>query len=104
MKVYRQGDVVIIRRSRLPKGTSEQHQGRVVLAYGEVTGHAHVIEAPPDEMTVLTADEERRFLRLVHGATVTHEEHAPIALPPGVYEVRIQREWTDEQEPRRVLD
>lgn len=40
---YRQGDVIIERVSALPKGLQvvPRDGGRVILAYGEVTGHAH---------------------------------------------------------------
>jgi len=47
-KTYRQGDVLLIRVDALPTGLREipRDRGRVVLAYGETTGHAHAIEAP----------------------------------------------------------
>jgi hypothetical protein len=47
-KTYRQGDVLLIRVDSLPTGLREipRDRGRVVLAYGETTGHAHAIEAP----------------------------------------------------------
>lgn len=41
----RQGDVLLVPVAALPAGCTEvpQHGGRIVLAYGEVTGHAHAI-------------------------------------------------------------
>lgn len=41
----RQGDVLLVPVSRLPEGCTEvpNDRGRIVLAYGEVTGHAHAI-------------------------------------------------------------
>lgn len=105
MDQVRQGDVFLV-RSAMPKKIKpvERDNGRVVLAYGEVTGHAHVLTAPEAEL--FTAEDNRRFLRIMDGAypTLTHEEHGTIALEPGTYEVRIQREWTDQDEPRAVLD
>lgn len=43
--MYRQGDVLIIPIAELPPGLKPvaKEQGRVVLAHGEVTGHAHTI-------------------------------------------------------------
>ena len=55
-------------------------------AYGEVTGHAHIIDAPESQATLLMA-ERTRFLRLIADVDLTHEEHAPIHLPAGTYEV-----------------
>ena len=113
---YRQGDVLLVAIDTIPGGQPvARDRGHLVLAYGEVTGHAHVIDAPP-ETAVLTAAEHGRFLRLladanlVHGVLGTtlvrlpHDEHAPVAVPAGSYAVLGQEEWTDAMEPRAVLD
>lgn len=41
----RQGDVALVLVTKLPEGCTEvpNDRGRIVLAYGEVTGHAHAI-------------------------------------------------------------
>jgi hypothetical protein len=90
----RQGDVLITPVAAIPDGALpvERDAGRVILAYGEVTGHAHAI-ADGDALLVRTAD-DRRFLRIVgSGVAVSHEEHGAIALMPGTYEVTIQQEY-----------
>lgn len=85
MKLYRQGDVLLRQVSKLPaKATSVKNEGRIVLAQGEVTGHAHAIDAA--EAEEFTMDEAagavRRFLKVFSlGGTVRHEEHAAIPLP-----------------------
>ena len=42
---FRQGDVGLIPVASLPDGAKKvpRDKGRIVLAYGEVTGHAHAI-------------------------------------------------------------
>lgn len=97
MNLYRQGDVGIRAIASLPVGAEEiTPKGRIVLAYGEVTGHAHAIaEGEAREFTMKDAKGAvRRFLSVVSEATVRHEEHAPIPLPPGAYEIIQQREYT----------
>jgi hypothetical protein len=43
---YRQGDVLLIKIDGIPKQASaEKNPDRIVLAYGEVTGHAHAISS-----------------------------------------------------------
>jgi hypothetical protein len=104
MELVRQGDVFII-PAKIPKGATEvpRDNGRVILAYGEVTGHAHAIAAP--EATLLTDADNARFLRIVgSGATLTHEEHAAIQVAPGEYRVVIGREWTPAMGARQVVD
>lgn len=106
-KQFYQGDVAIIpldANAHLPEGALEieREHGRVVLAHGELTGHAHAIA---DEGAVLFSSGAVRILQLADaGATVRHEEHDPISLKGGLYEVRRQEEWTDNDEPRRVED
>jgi hypothetical protein len=95
-QLFRQGDVLIRRVSRLPKGSKDvTPKGRVVLAHGEVTGHAHAIaEGEASEFSLADAGAAvRRFLKVVSEATVRHEEHAPIPLPSGIYEIVIQRDY-----------
>ena len=99
-KVWRQGDVFIIAIDELPtEGRSER---RPVLAEGEVTGHAHRLSEPKSGQ-VFSAKGRLYLEVLGETATVVHEEHGPITLPRGGYEVRIQREYSPE-EIRRVMD
>lgn len=62
-------------------------QKRVVLAYGEVTGHAHAfygdstVELDGNKLTVKSKDE------------LKHEEHTSHVVNPGIGEVTIQREY-----------
>lgn len=95
--LYRQGDVLLRRVERIPEKVTvvPRENGRIVLAHGEVTGHAHAIDAPPEEATLLTAADQRRFLWLMRDVDLRHEEHAFVSLPAGMYQVIRQREWTD---------
>ena len=107
--IYRQGDVMLVSVGTLPEGAVEKpHNGRVVLAEGEVTGHAHTITAPaPMLKEYALPGTARRFLsveELLAGVDLTHQEHSTITLPPGVFEIVPQCEWSDDMEPRRVLD
>ena len=71
------------------------------LAEGEVTGHAHVVDAG----TVLHHEDGRRELLAPEGCEVTHEEHKTVALPPGEFDVTTQREIDpDTEEARAVRD
>lgn len=102
---YRQGDVFLERVSALPANLTPRarDKGRVILAYGEVTGHAHAI-AEPDVAAIFDGTEGDFYLRVESDTGLVHEEHARIDLPEGLYRGRIQREWTDEDEPRAVAD
>lgn len=103
MKQYRQGDVFVEQvRKREPQGTAVIDRGRVILAYGEVTGHAHeVIAAVPaiDDLPPAQLFEEpdgTRYLFVERACVLTHQEHGPIALAPGSYKVSRQREYSPE--------
>lgn len=104
----RQGDVLLVREYRdVPDGARPLPRtgGRVVLAEGEVTGHAHAIRSAG--AALLEAGEER-YLRVTSPVTLDHEEHAPIAVQPGIYRVVIQREYVPPEiapsMTRRVVD
>ncbi len=103
MEIYRQGDVLLLGVDEEPRGAEvPRENGRVVLAHGEATGHAHVL-TDKGAMLYDIPESQDRHLRLVHSAYLRHDEHAPIELPPGTYRVRRQREYHPE-EIRRVQD
>jgi hypothetical protein len=87
MKPLRQGDVILQSVSQ-SEGKKLPH---LVLAEGEVTGHAHRISSGEAELY------ERNgtlYLKVLSStATLTHEEHKPINIPQGTWIVKIQREY-----------
>lgn len=105
--MFRQGDVLIVPVSKMPTTAIEpiaREAGRVVLAHGEMTGHAHAIKSPK---AALFRDPKLAAIFLhVTGdapALLEHEEHGTIALAPGDYEVIRQREYHPEA-IRQVAD
>lgn len=109
-KQFRQGDVLVMAVDAIPDGATPVplDGGRIVLAYGEATGHAHAIAvadpvAGADADAMLLALGDRRFLEVSRPSTIRHEEHAPVPLAPGKYEVVRQVEYSPE-EIRNVAD
>ncbi len=102
--IFRQGDVLIMRVDELPGGQwkdAARENGRIVLAHGEATGHAHAIAGRsakllrrPDSLGESFLDDAA--LIVSRAVALTHEEHAPINLPKGNYIVRRQREYSPE--------
>ena len=111
--MFRQGDVLIVPVSRNAitgnRTTVPRDNGRVVLAYGEVTGHAHAIADLGAELIRLENGEE--FLLTENGVSLKHEEHGIIPLSKdtwidpdqGTYRIVHQREYTP-QGLRNVQD
>lgn len=119
---YRQGDVMPVLVSALPAGAVQvqSEDKRVVLAYGEVTGHAHAVYENTESLRMWAVGKVR-YLEVMAGAMVTpemaaivtgkhgpqalgdeavpgvalkHEEHTFHVLPPGVYKLPVQTEYT----------
>lgn len=139
----RQGDVQIQQVAKLPAGCKEvpSEGGRIVLAHGEVTGHAHAIydwrsaraaveegcaaaqqsatealhPGAADEIAeaaiaraqskarLLVAPDGERYLEVTEAVTLRHEEHTQHTIPPGIYHLPKQMEYTP-TELRRVAD
>ena len=108
---FRQGDVFLERVEALPNAelTEVKAKGRLVLAYGEVTGHAHAIYPDAGVLPAKLWDAgAERFLQVMERTTLQHEEHGAIPLDAGVYRVSkfgagTQREYSPE-EIRSVAD
>ncbi|WP_406864089.1 hypothetical protein ABZO31_28110 [Streptomyces sp. HUAS MG47] len=98
--MYRQGDVLLVPAAedavpahvKRAKGEPRDARGRLVLALGEVTGHAHAIPGP-GRLVREPGPWGPLLLELPEGGRLVHEEHAPIVLPKGWYRVLRQREY-----------
>jgi hypothetical protein len=104
--LIRQGDLLLVPVDTVPSPVSAVRSGRLVLAEGEATGHAHVVD---DERASLhrVRGNDIWFLRVEEGEPVllVHEEHDALSVLPGVYEVRRQREYEPSRAGwRRVAD
>lgn len=108
-----QGDLLIRRINALPGGAKPvaAEKGHFVVAHSE-TGHNHVIAARPNVALFTTGDPMVSYLQVVEATDATetllehlrsYDTHETISIPPGVYEVRRQREYTPEGW-RRVED
>jgi hypothetical protein len=98
----RQGDVLLVPVDEIPEAATvvPRDQGRVILAYGEATGHAHAFDV---FAASLLEDDGLRYLKLREAAPLVHEEHAPITVAPGLYRVVIQREFVP-PDPGQAFD
>jgi hypothetical protein len=78
---FRQGDVLLVEVDViLEDAKPEARSGRIVLAEGEATGHAHAIhERDAHTFTY----EGERYLLTKSKAQLIHEEHGPIEVPEG---------------------
>lgn len=86
----RQGDLLIEPISMMPKGAKQTEKTKLrILAYGEVTGHAHRLSAG----TILELGGETFFSTDVE-TILSHDEHGPITFTPGVYKVTHQKEYS----------
>jgi hypothetical protein len=92
-----QGDVFLV-RSSIPNGVKRvAREGRgYILAEGEVTGHAHVI----NECEVYEKGGVL-YIRITVPTEITHEEHMPVIVPTGEWQVGIVREYDPFQEDAR---
>lgn len=100
-KQFRQGDVYLEEIEALPPDASPV-SGPIILAHGEATGHAHTIKSR--SANLFETPDRDRFLKVIdRPATLRHQEHEAITVPPGMYRVRQQREYSP-KEIRRVQD
>lgn len=90
--MYRQGDLLFIKKSELGSACIKKH-GLVVLG-SSITGHDHAITKGVVYDNSPTWNDRANFYVEIHegGAELTHPEHKTIPLAEGVYQVIRQRE------------
>lgn len=101
---FRQGDVGLI-ESRIPKAA--KRVPLKPLALGEVTGHSHQVAIADRAGAEMYELEGATFLRVTAEGSISivHEEHGTVTLPAGWEgEVRIAREYDEEEDFRSVAD
>lgn len=103
-KLNRQGDVMLefIGEGEIPDEATpmETEPNRVVLAYGEVTGHAHALPATHASMYAWKGD---RLVVVKEDTELKHEEHTWHQIPKGNY-IAIQQVAYTPAEIRNVAD
>jgi hypothetical protein len=104
--LFRQGDVLIESVGEIPEGIEliPYTERGVVLAEGEVTGHAHRIASR--HASLYRSETDARYMRVMGPAPVElrHEEHTTVTIPPGNYKVTIHTEYQPGELPRQVAD
>jgi hypothetical protein len=90
----RQGDVAYIKVNAIPSGAVqiETEDARIVLAYGEVTGHAHAIYEDIDKVKVWAVGKVK-YLEIMATIILKHEEHTHHIIEPGIYKLPVQVEY-----------
>lgn len=70
----RQGDIMLVPTSTLPERVTKvaPEKGRLILAHGEVTGHAHAV-ANPAGCDLVTAEGADDLYLIVHGDAPEHD-------------------------------
>lgn len=97
--LWRQGDVLIADIPAFPEGGKRRESP--VLVTGEATGHAHRVEAP--EKAEIWEINGQLYLKVLDPTRIIHDEHLPISIPPGIYRVWQQREYSP-REIRTIRD
>lgn len=108
-QAIRQGDVLLVRIAALPKNARRKTINvgqRIVVEYGEATGHAHTLDPQTVEAYDILSeagDIVGQAFKVLAPTPLIHQEHAAIELAPAVWERWIQVE-SDGSEERQVAD
>ena len=105
MEHIRHGDVSVHKTDKV-EGKKQKHNGSVILAWGETTGHNHqIVVENPVNLEVYRISENEWTLVLKSEAKLTHPEHKTLTIQPGTWRVGKEREvdWFS-QTTREVID
>lgn len=98
-----QGDVCIVRLSKLPEGLIAETCNEKIVAYGEVTGHKHLLRPVKGGVEFFNGN-GLVYAQVEKEAELVHEEHETIIFPKGVYALGIQEEFDILEGVRAVSD
>lgn len=91
---YRHGDVSLHGVTELPQNLKAvEHNGEFPIAFGEVTGHRHIVKvADPKTLHIFQDEQGRYVLEVKDSAEVSHEEHKTITIERGIYIQEAEQE------------
>ena len=90
MNRIQQGDCLIIRTDAIPVGAESKGEvARYVVAEGEHTGHAHVLDRPAS----IFKHNETMFFTIKEPTEITHQEHKALTIPPGTWQIERVKEY-----------
>ncbi len=95
----RQGDILLKKINEIEGNLVGK--GRRVLAYGEKTGHSHVLDG---DVSYYDNGNGQILCHIGSRAELVHEEHKNIEVPTGDYIIIRQREFDVIEGVRRVMD
>ena len=93
---HEQGDLLFVKLANGTNGVIPKEKKSSILALGETTGHMHQVRKTDlDNCDVFLNTEGRLVVAVKTGkeVAVVHEEHGPVTLTEGNWEVRIQNEY-----------
>lgn len=95
---YIHGDLDIVKVKSIPKEASPIGK---TLAEGETTGHKHMIQGNGQVLVY----GEQKYLEIKETTQLIHEEHKPITIEKGLYEIKneMETDWFT-QELERTRD
>jgi len=88
IKTYRQGDILFKKIETLPEGLKIKSDN--IVAGGEGSAHVHMLV---NGELFQVEYSEQKYIRTHEDTRLIHEEHLPIKLETGNYEVVRQREY-----------
>lgn len=99
-RLFRNGDLLIREIDAIPKDAKRVKTN--ILALGESTGHTHQLIG---ECKVFENKEGKKFFQSNEELELIHQEHKPITIEAGTFEVLIEREYSPfDEEIRQVQD
>ena len=98
------GDVLLKRIPKLPRGCLEvpRKADLLIVAEGEATGHHHVIVDTGARLLELKGE---LYLEVTEPVVITHDEHKPLDIPTGIYQIgRVKEHDYFQDMERQVRD
>ena len=94
------GDVLLKRIDKLPLGIKPVHRqnGSLVIMDGEATGHKHTITENSAKLWELNGE---MYLEVTEPVTIQHQEHKPLPIPSGIYQIGQVKEYDYFQQMER---
>ena len=98
---YQLGDLILIRATHLPPSARLDWSGQQTSLAADGRGQPYVLIDRTANAFIYSV-QKTRFVQLNQIARIEHSDYAPICVPPGIYKVRKESQYTYAEHGQRV--
>ncbi len=104
---YQMGDVTLVNVDRLPQNCSQHNPDQNIVIATDINGEHYTLEddeVNEAESLISHSTGNSQFVQVLSCARLKHQRYSDVAVPSGIYRVRVNSKYLHSEHGRRVAE